>query len=250
MDETSDLLDKEYADPKLASLYEILNPWGPSDDFYLELVMKADSVLDVGCGTGLLLRTAREQGHTGRLVGLDPAEAMLDQARVRPDVEWVLGDLSTVEFDQEFDLVYMTGHVFQVFLEDDHIRQTLAAVRTALTDEGWFAFETRNPEARGWERWTSEYPAEVPHPDGGIIRAVNQVHLPVEGDLVTFSASVTSPTFDGPEHDQSTLRFLGAEPVARFLNDADLEIAEQYGDWDRSPITETSPEIITIARRS
>jgi len=26
-------------------------------------------------------------------------------------------------------------------------------------------------------------------------------------------------------------------------------IVEQYGDWDRSRLTETSPEIITVARR-
>jgi ubiquinone/menaquinone biosynthesis C-methylase UbiE len=243
------LVDKEYSDPKLASLYDILNPWGPSDDFYLELIMNAESVLDVGCGTGLLLHTARERGHPGRLVGLDPAEAMLNQARVRPDIEWILGDLSTVRFNQEFDLVYMTGHVFQVFLTDDQVRQTLTTVRAALKDDGRFVFETRNPAIRIWEQWNSDEPAKVPHPDGGVIRAVTRVHLPVEGDLVTFSAAVTSPTFDGTEHDQSTLRFLDKDRLAEFLTEAGLVIEEQYGDWDRHPLTETSPEIITIARR-
>ena len=49
--------------------------------FYLPLVMSARSVLDVGCGTGELLRLTRKAGHTGRLCGLDPANAMLDEAR-------------------------------------------------------------------------------------------------------------------------------------------------------------------------
>jgi ubiquinone/menaquinone biosynthesis C-methylase UbiE len=40
------------SDEEAASLYDVLNPWGPSDDFYLALVMDAKSVLDVGCGTG------------------------------------------------------------------------------------------------------------------------------------------------------------------------------------------------------
>jgi SAM-dependent methyltransferase len=65
----------------LAELYDLFNPWGPGDDFYLGLVMAAEAVLDVGCGTGVLLHRAREAGHTGRLCGLDPDEAMLSRAR-------------------------------------------------------------------------------------------------------------------------------------------------------------------------
>ncbi|MFI1396091.1 hypothetical protein [Streptomyces sp. NPDC020681] len=36
----------------------------------------------------------------------------------------------------------MTGHAFQVLVEDDELRTALAAVRSALTGEGRFAFET------------------------------------------------------------------------------------------------------------
>lgn len=34
--------------------------------------MAAGSVLDVGCGTGSMLQSARERGHAGRLAGLGP----------------------------------------------------------------------------------------------------------------------------------------------------------------------------------
>jgi len=49
-----------YSDEAAAALYGVLNPWGPSDDFYLALVIEATSVLDVGCGTGALLHRARQ----------------------------------------------------------------------------------------------------------------------------------------------------------------------------------------------
>jgi hypothetical protein len=39
-------------DEQAAALYDVLNAWGPGDDFYLALVMAAPSVLDVGCCTG------------------------------------------------------------------------------------------------------------------------------------------------------------------------------------------------------
>ncbi len=86
------------------------------------MIMEADAVLDVGCGTGALLHMAREAGHNGRLVGLDPAVGMLEQARRRSDVEWVLGDLAAVAFDREFDLAVMTGHAFQELITDDDVR--------------------------------------------------------------------------------------------------------------------------------
>src|SRR5262245_62962463 len=71
----------DYTDPRLAIFYDQLNPWGSDLDFYLDLVMAAESVLDVGCGTGSVLRKARASGHTGRLVGLGPAPAMRNQAK-------------------------------------------------------------------------------------------------------------------------------------------------------------------------
>ncbi|MEV6645606.1 methyltransferase domain-containing protein [Amycolatopsis sp. NPDC051371] len=69
--------DHDYVDPYLASLYDVMNPRESSGDFafYLPMIMTAESVLDVGCGTGSLLHWARESGHSGRLVGLDPPRA-------------------------------------------------------------------------------------------------------------------------------------------------------------------------------
>ena len=169
----------DYADPRLAVFYDQLNPWGPSDDFYLGLVMSAPAVLDVGCGTGSVLRRARQAGHGGRLVGLDPAAAMLDQARAGADVDWILGDLGTVSFGREFDLVIMTGHVFQVFLTDDDIARTLTAVWTALADGGRYAFETLNPVLRPWERWTGS--EQVIAADGSVVTAANTEPRLVDG---------------------------------------------------------------------
>ena len=220
----------------------------PDFGFYLPLVMSAGTVLDVGCGTGELLRLARQTGHTGRLCGLDPADAMLDQARTRSDIEWILGDLASVDWDQEFDLVVMTGHAFQVFVEDDELRASLAAIRSVLTEDGRFAFETRNPLVRAWEGWTHNA-VEVVSAAGAVVRMAHEVETPVDGNIVSFTTTFTSPSWDRPQVSRSTLRFLDADSLSSFLSDAGLAIEEQFGDWDRQPLTDTSPEIITIASR-
>lgn len=69
------MTDDGFADPALAALYDLSFTPEDRDDFafYLPMIMAADSVLDVGCGTGILLHLARQSGHTGRLTGLDPA---------------------------------------------------------------------------------------------------------------------------------------------------------------------------------
>jgi ubiquinone/menaquinone biosynthesis C-methylase UbiE len=235
----------DYTDPRLAVLYDQLNPWAADSDFYLELVMSARSVLDVGCGTGTVLKRARAAGHTGRLVGLDPAAAMLDQARVCADVEWILGDLGTVSFDREFELVIMTGHVFQVFLTDDDIAAALTAVRAALADGGRFAFETLNPRLRPWEGWTGA--AEVIAPDGAIVRAANTTPRMTGGGIVEVVGSFTSPGWEREVRCPSRLRFVDVDELDAFLSEAGLSVVERYGDWDRRPFTGEQLEIITIA---
>lgn len=245
------MVDRQFSDASLAELYDVFHPWERRGDFgfYLPLVMSAEAVLDVGCGTGALLHRAREAGHTGRLCGLDPAGGMLEPARQRSDIEWILGDLASVGWEQQFDLVVMTGHAFQVLVEDDELRASLAAIRLALTEDGRFAFETRNPLVRAWERWTPDNAVEATDTSGAVVRMEHEVETPVEGDVVCFTTTFAGPSWDRPQESRSTLRFLDADSLSSFLSGAGMAIEEQFGDWNRHPPTDTSPEIITIARR-
>ena len=254
--------DPLFLDPRLAELYDSQASWeneiliggralrrrGAEFRFYMPLVMSADSVLDVGCGTGELLRLARQAGHAGRLCGVDPAGPMLQVGRRRADIEWVLGQAADGGWDREFDLVVMTGHVFQVILEDEVIQTTLAAIRSALTEHGRFVFDTRNPLVRDWESWTPDVVWEFVGPDGAVVRKWHEIET-VVGDIVSYSTTFTSPSWDEPVTIRSSQRFYDAEAVSAFLSGASLTIEEQFGHWDRRPLTDASPEIITIARR-
>ncbi|MFJ9030502.1 SAM-dependent methyltransferase [Streptomyces sp. NPDC102274] len=171
-------------------------------------------------------------------------------ARTRPDIEWIFGDLAVAPgWDREFDLPVMTGHAFQVLLGDDELRVALTAIAAALTDDGSFVFETRNPLVREWEDWHVRYSGEVVDSTGTAVRCACEVDAPVRGDLVSFTHTYTSPGWDSPRQSRSMLRFLGPDALSGFLGDADLVVAEQFGDWDRGPLTDLSPEIITVARR-
>jgi len=193
------VVDYQFAEPSLAGLYDLFCPWDPRGDFgfYLPLVMAADRVLDIGCGTGMLLRRARAESHGGRLCGLDPAAAMLAVARAGRDIEWILGDLSGATWQQEFDLIVMTGHAFQVLTGDEQLFEALAAVRSALAPGGRLAFETRNPLVREWEQWVPEHAREITDGGGAVVRMAHQVELPIQGDLVSFTTTYSSPAGSG-----------------------------------------------------
>ncbi len=74
-----------------------------------------DAVLDVGCGTGTLLRTAAAQvGSAGRLCGVEPAEEMVAYARHKATaaglrLELAVGSADRLPHpDASFDVVFCT----------------------------------------------------------------------------------------------------------------------------------------------
>ncbi len=152
------MTDAIYVDPRLAALYDALNPWGTDTDYYLKLAPGGPSrILDVGCGTGLLACAFAQGGHA--VTGIDPAPAMLDVARTRPwgdRVTWINDTLVGASPTGPFDLTVMTGHVFQVFLADEEALETLACIRRLTPIGGRLAFETRNPAREAWRTWTPE----------------------------------------------------------------------------------------------
>jgi SAM-dependent methyltransferase len=209
--------------------------------------MDATSVLDVGCGTGRLLHRAREAGHTGRLCGVDPDVAALDRARRRADVEWVEGTAAAMAWDREFDLAVMASNVFQVFVTDQELRASPAAVRAALVDGGRFVFGTRNPRVRAWEGWNPSNPLDVVDHAGRELRIIYTVES-VIGEVVTLTETTATRDGEPLRVDRASLRFLDVAGVDAVLGDAGFELEARYGDWSRGPLTGTSAELVTVAR--
>jgi hypothetical protein len=145
-----------------------------------------------------------------------------------------------------FDLIVMTGHVFQLLLDDDAVRAALGALRCHLAPGGQLAFETRNPRVREWQYWSpAETQERVETADGAA-----DVHYDISsvtGELVTYETCIRFP--DGEQITvPDTLRFMAQAEVAGFLAGAGLTDVTWYGDWDRSPAGPDSPEIIAVAR--
>ncbi|MBM3532340.1 MAG: class I SAM-dependent methyltransferase [Alphaproteobacteria bacterium] len=239
-----------YTDPRLAAVYDPLNPPDIEDDFHLALAGdNPRTILDMGCGTGRLASALAARGH--RVAGVDPAPAMLDIAQRRPGgdrITWVLSGAAELSLDARFDLIVMTGHVFQVFLDDDDIRAALSTLRRHLATDGRITFATRNRAVEAWKSWVPEATRErIEVPGIGIVEVHYDIRS-VEGALVTFETHFCFGPGDSAVT-ASTLRFMTQDEVAHALGESGLDPVTWYGDWDGSPFHVDSPEIIVIARK-
>ncbi len=241
-------LDAIYADRVLTSLYDFLNPPGADTDFYLSLPKPGSAILDIGCGTGLLAAAFAKNGHD--VVGLDPAPAMLDIARQRPGGErvcWVGADARDFDLARSFDLVVMTGHVFQVFLEDRDIAQLLGGIRRHLKPDGRLAFESRNPAARAWEYWTPDHSRRtIHHPTLGIVETWHELEE-VGRERVSFSSFASVPGFSAPLVSHSVLAFRSRARIGALLDADGFATRQWLGNWDGMAFEAGSPEMIVVA---
>lgn len=241
-------LDEIYVDASLASLYDILNPPGEDTAFYLSLPSAGSTILDIGCGTGLLAAALAEQGH--RVVGIDPSSTMLEIARTRPGgehVDWFEADARSFNLETSFDLILMTGHVFQVFLSDDDVRRALANARRHLNPGGRLVFESRNPSAKAWESWTPAHSRKtVVHPTLGHVETWHELGE-VEPGTVSFSSFAQIHGQSTPLISHSTLTFRSLPEIEALLEAGGFHDRRWIGGWDGAPLDADSPEIIVIA---
>lgn len=228
------MADSPFDDPVVAALYDPLEDDRADLEAYAAIVdeLGARSVLDVGCGTGTFALMLAQRGVA--VVGVDPADAMLEVARAKPGAEavtWWLGDAESLPALQA-DLATMTGNVAQVFLTDDAWLATLRGIRAALRPGGWLVFETRDPAARAWEQWDRASTwSRTSVPDVGEVESWVEV-VAVDGPLVTFRDTMLLP--DGVRIDSDdTLRFRTRDEVAASLTSAGFTVADVRDAPDR-----------------
>jgi SAM-dependent methyltransferase len=174
---------------------------------------------------------------------------MLATARGRPggdQVRWIQASAAGLDTGTTFDLIIMTGHVFQLLLEDRDVRAALRALARHLAPGGRLAFETRNPAVREWQDWNPRDTRQRVEA-AGITAHVHYDISAVAGELVTYETWFQFAGARDPVVVPDTLRFMDRAQVAGFLAEAGLAQVTWYGDWDGSPYGPASPEIIAVA---
>ena len=243
----------EFTDPRLVAIYDTVNPYeaDAQPGFYLGLAAElgATSIVDLGCGTGQITCALARHGY--RMIGVEPSPAMLDVARHRAGgegVHWVDGGAGALGTPGA-DLAIMTGHVAQFFLTDESWRAALLAFHRALRPGGHLSFESRNPEAREWDRWARSERVRVDDPVAGPIETwieVDDVRDAIVSYAIHYAFLATGEELVATDQQ---LRFRSEAELTESLADASFAIERLYGNWDRRPAGPTNPELIVVASR-
>jgi SAM-dependent methyltransferase len=241
------VVDPIFAEPRLAEVYDPLDPDRSDLDAYSAMVDEfgARGVLDIGCGTGTFACLLARRGLS--VTAVDPAAASLAVARAKPGAErvrWMHGYATDLP-PLQVDLVTMTANVAQVFLTDAEWDSTLRVAYAALRPGGRLAFETRDPAARAWLEWNRErsYRRTVVPGVGGVQAWIEL--LEARGDLVSFRSTVVFESDGVVLTSDSTLRFRHRDEVTASLGTAGYVVDEVRQAPDRP-----GRELVFIARRA
>ncbi len=248
---SNDSTSKQFSDPLLVSAYDALNAFGEDSDFWLAEIerLSPKTIIDLGCGTGLLTCELARRGYD--MIGVEPAGKMLDIARKKPDaekVQWIEGGYEKFE-GLKADMVLMTSHVAQFFLEDKEWESMLEASHKALNPGGHVVFDSRTPIFPPYQTWpTEESPRRIEDPSLGPIDWHYKL-LGIESNRVRYELHFHFINSDEKITSTDELIFRSQEEITQSLKDAGFEIEKIYGDWDGSLAAPTSPEMIFVATR-
>ena len=240
------MADALFSEPRLAELYDPLEPDRRDLDAYTAMAGEfgAVTVLDVGCGTGNLACLLARAGL--EVIAVDPAAASLAVARRKPGAErvrWLHGDATALP-PLQADLATMTGNVAQVFLTGQQWAATLRAVRDRLRPGGRFVFESRDPAKKAWQEWNRDQThRRAVVPGAGPVETWTDL-TQVGGSLVSFRTTFVFESDGAVLTSDSTLRFRSRGELAGSLAAVGLTVDEVRDAPDRP-----GREFVFIAHR-
>jgi SAM-dependent methyltransferase len=132
------------------------------DDLIKKYSIKANSILELGCGTGKHAILLVQKGY--EIVGVDISQNMVDQAQkiilknksLGRKVSFSCADIRSLNLNKKFDAVISLFHVVSYQTTNQDLQKTFSVAKNHLNENGIFIFDcwygpavlTQKPETR------------------------------------------------------------------------------------------------------
>lgn len=239
-----------------ARYYDLLNQekdYASEAQYVASLIKKhggeTSALIDIGCGTGRHAELLAAAGF--EVEGLDRAEAMIAQARLRnPDIEYHVGDLCDFNLGKRFGVVSALFHVISYLTEDEQLKDAFQHIRDHLEPGGLLIFDCwhgpavlhQQPEVRIrrlGDKGTRVVRIAEPEmlPDKNRVNVNFQVFVEENGNWSEFT-------------EEHPMRYLFRPEIEKLLADSGMKIL-QAEEWltGREPDEDTW-SVVYVARAS
>jgi SAM-dependent methyltransferase len=256
-------LDSGYdSDPRLAELYDSIPLYHSRRDleFFVNLCREAGEVLELGCGTGRVLIPAAEAGAS--ITGLDQAAGMLARCRAKvlalpPEVArrvtLVQGDMTSFHLGRSFPLIIVPFRPVQHLITVDEQLRFLECVREHLSPGDKLVFDAFHPNLGALAApLNPEEIEDTPELQLGDGRTVRRTYRLVRKHPAEQYNDVELIYYlDGRRIVQEfPMRYFFRYELEHLLVRSGFKATALYGDYDKSALSDESPDMIFTAVRA
>ncbi len=213
-------------------------------------------LLDVACGTGRMSIRLATQGYT--VTGVDIVPQMIGRAREKAaerqvSVEWVVSDARSFHLGRQFPFAFMIMNAFQFLPTRQDYEAMLGCIREHLTPDGYFLFETRNPNAGNLvQEGTKD--SRFALPDGDQLVVTDEKHYDPLTQIqhctghYQWMQAVTRQMIKQKVL-RVGLRYIYPQEMEALLHYNGFTIDTVYGSWQGEPLSADSPAMIYVVQK-
>jgi SAM-dependent methyltransferase len=257
-----------YIDARIAWLYDHTPMYVSREDvgfFVDEAVASGGPVLELGCGTGRVLLPVARAGL--EVTGLDLSEPMLARLReklarerreVQERVTIAHGDIRGFDLGRTFALAMIPFRPFQHLIAVDEQMACLRRARHHLAAGGRLVFDCFHPNLRKLSdpaqfQETEDFSGHK-LPDGRALRRTHRFvarHAAEQYNDVEMISYVTDASGRTEQVVHAfPFRYVFRYEVEHLLARCGFRLVELFGNFDRSPFGDESPQMIFVAEKA
>ncbi|WP_078544866.1 class I SAM-dependent DNA methyltransferase [Litchfieldia alkalitelluris] len=248
---------EEYDDP---SLYDKKNGAYIADvEFLAKYASKTEGIImDLACGTGRATIPLARKGY--RLIGVDLHEGMLNEAKKKAaiqdlEIRWINQDCTSFNLYEKSNLIYSVGNSFQHFLTNEAQDGFLMSVYRHLDDGGLFIFGTRFPNAEellqpsSEEYWKTYIDDKTQHKVDVYTISHYDTLNQVQHNTTIRKFRTNDDNIIDEIRTNISLRYVFPKEMERILVSHGFKIENVFKDWNETPITVDSNQMIYVCKK-
>lgn len=237
---------------RYAARYDLHTPPGHyqhDHEFVLEIaatVRPPCRMLDVGCGTGVMLEKALRDGIHAE--GVDSSPAMVAVARARVGQSAVaVRRMQEIEDVAAYDLVVALSWTLNYCANVDELRDVLRRVQRALRQDGQVLLQVAHAPHASCEAMEDREPGPTGETDD-VIFTYRFERLDTDGLQMRAEYQYDCKSLDEHVSEEHILQATDARIIAECLREAGFERVEIYDSWRRDPFMRSASPFVTARK--